>query len=403
MNNNLAGTVRLLSVLLLSYTTIFSSQATTQVTEEALALAKSAIIIDAHVDLPIRLEFNWEDVTESTARGQFDLPRAQAGHLNVPFMSIFVPPRYESDGGGDQFAHGLIDSMEALAYRSPDVGIARSVDDVRSQFGAGKLSLALGLENGTPLHGDLDALTAFYERGVRYITLSQNKSNHICDSSYDEERPWKGLSPFGVELIQAMNDIGMMIDVSHISDQAFTQVLELSRAPVIASHSSARHFTPEFERNMSDDMIRRLAKGGGVISVNYGSYFLTLDALNWRRTYMAREAAYLAESGDPKYGEGHRRYRADYLAANPHPFATIDDVLDHIDHIVQLVGVKHVGIGSDYEGVGDTLPVGLKDVTSYPFLVQGLLDRRYSASDIRMILGENLLRVWAQVEKIAQP
>lgn len=373
-----------------------------EISDQARLLAERSIIVDTHIDLPIQLKGRWEDAAQARERGEFDLPRALIGHLNVPFMSIFVPARFEEAGGGDQYAHEMIDAVEAITTRGKNVKIATSVAEVRAQFANDDFSLALGMENGTPLYGDLQALKTFYGRGIRYITLTHSKSNHICDSSYDDNRPWQGLSPFGKELIGAMNNIGMMIDVSHISDQAFEQVMELSRTPVIASHSSARHFIPGFERNMSDDMIKRLAAGGGVIHINYGSRFLTRQALAWREAYMPEQKRFLAEHDVKPYGAEHRAFMDDYRSANPYPYAQLSDVLDHIDHVVALVGIDYVGIGSDYDGVGDSLPTDLKDVTSYPALVQGLMNRGYPADDIQKILGENLLRVWSDVEAYSQ-
>ena len=227
----------------------------------AQQLAQQFIIVDTHIDVPYRLHKDWEDVTVATKRGEFDYPRARQGGLNAPFMSIYIPASYERTGGGYQLANQLIDNMEALVGRAPDkFAMAYTTADVEQQFGSAKISLALGMENGTPIEGKLENLKHFYDRGIRYITLAHSESNHISDSSYDLRRRWNGLSPFGKELVEAMNNIGMMIDISHVSDAAFYQTVELSKVPVIASHSSLRSYTPGFERNMDDDMIRALAK-----------------------------------------------------------------------------------------------------------------------------------------------
>ena len=245
-------------------------------------LARQYIIVDTHIDVPYRLHKDWEDVTVATERGEFDYPRAQAGGLNAPFMSIYIPASYERTGGGYQLANQLIDSMEALAGRAPDkFAMAYSTKDVIGQFGSAKVSLALGMENGTPIEGKLENLQHFYQRGIRYITLAHSESNHIADSSYDLRRRWNGLSPFGKELVVAMNNIGMMIDISHVSDDAFYKVIELTKAPVIASHSSLRSFVPGFERNMDDAMVKALAKNGGGIQINFGSSFVVSQANQW--------------------------------------------------------------------------------------------------------------------------
>ena len=363
-------------------------------TSTAQQLAQQYIIIDTHIDVPYRLHKDWEDVTVATQRGEFDYPRAQAGGLNAPFMSIYIPASYERSGGGYQLANQLIDSMEALAGRAPDkFAMAYSTKDVLEQFGSGKVSLALGMENGTPINGKLENLQHFYQRGIRYITLSHSESNHIADSSYDLRRRWNGLSPFGKELVVAMNNIGMMIDISHVSDDAFYQAVEISKVPVIASHSSLRSYTPGFERNMDDDMIKALAKNGGVVQINFGSSFVTMMANQYGA--LRKAAAKQAGVADDD------AFELAFRKKHPYPFATLDTVLDHIDHVVKLVGIDYVGIGSDYDGVGDSLPVGLKDVASYPNLINGLLQRGYSNADIEKILSGNFLRVWREVEQYA--
>src|SRR5690606_13379587 len=221
-------------------------------------------------------------------------------------------------------------------------------------------------------------------------------------SSYDDNKRWGGLSEFGVEAVREMNRLGIMVDVSHISDDAFWDVLEVTRAPVIASHSSARHFTPGFERNMSDEMIVALAKNGGVIMINFGSSFLTERANAYSRTFGEAWSAHVDSLGREPADDERERFRAAWIEEHgPLPYATLDETLAHFEHVIDLVGVQHVGIGSDYDGVGDSLPLGLKDVSSYPNLVRGLLERGYSEADIRKILGENLLRVWREVEKVA--
>ncbi len=363
--------------------------------QRAQQIAQNSMIIDTHIDVPYRLHKDWEDVSQATERGEFDYPRARAGGLNVPFMSIYIPASYERTGGGFLLANQLIDNMEALVGRAPDkFAMAHTIADVEKQFGSEKISLALGMENGTPIGGDLANLQHFYQRGIRYITLAHSESNHISDSSYDLRRRWQGLSPFGKELVVAMNNIGMMIDISHVSDDAFYQTVALSKVPVIASHSSLRSFVPGFERNMDDEMIKALAKNGGVIQINFGSSFVTAIA----NQYGALRKAAAEKAGVPNDAAFAKVFREQ----QPYPFATLETVLDHIDHVVKLVGIDYVGIGSDYDGVGDSLPDGLKDVASYPNLIAGLLERGYSEADIDKILSGNLLRVWREVEAYAE-
>lgn len=372
--------------------------------DKARQIAASSIIVDTHIDVPYRLQNRPADVSESTEDGDFDYPRAVSGGLNTAFMSIYTPAALEEEGGSKELADSLIDLVEGLVDASPDkFAIALTVADARQQFESGLLSFPLGMENGSPIEGNLANLKHFYDRGIRYITPAHSLSNHIADSSYDENRQWNGLSEFGVEAIREMNRLGIMIDVSHVSDEAFWQILEITSAPVIASHSSARHFTPGFERNMSDEMIVALAENGGVIQINFGSMFISQESRDYADARMEAGRAYLLEHADLTESYLFREYPKIYAEEHgPLPYATLDDVLDHFDHVRDLVGMEHVGIGSDYDGVGDSLPVGLKDVSQYPNLVEGLLERGYSEADIRKILGENLLRAWQAVEDQAE-
>jgi len=391
------------------------------VTAHAEELAQKLLIVDGHIDVPYRLQNGKnengsngndgsnghggfaEDVSNATEKGDFDYPRARRGGLDAPFMSIYVPAKLQKEGGGKALADSLIDDVEKIAQTSDGkFTVARSVDGVRENFTAGRMSLLLGIENGAAIEGEPDNLKHFYERGVRYITLTHSEDNAICDSSYAETRTHKGLSAVGREVVAAMNALGMMIDISHVSDDAFYQVAELSKAPLIASHSSARHFTPGFERNMDDAMIRKLAAGGGVIMINFGSSFISQKSRDYydaRREAIKAEQARLGVDGrdDPRI----KAFIEAYREKHPPVYATVEDVADHIDHVVKLVGVDHVGLGSDFDGVGDSLPVGLKDVAAYPNLFAVLLKRGYTEDDLRKIAGENLMRVWSAVEAYA--
>jgi membrane dipeptidase len=371
--------------------------------EQALRLAKTSIIVDTHVDVPFKQFMDPVDISQRLDSGDFDYPRAVAGGLNAPFMSIYTRAELEEQGGSKELAEKLIDLVDGFVEQWPDkFAIALSPADVKAHFEQGIISLPMGMENGSPIEGKLSNIKHFYDRGIRYITLAHSLSNHLSDSSYDENRQWNGLSDLGKEAILEMNRLGMMIDVSHLSDDAFWQVINLSKAPVIASHSSARHFTPGMERNMGDDMIRALGENGGVIQINFGSFFLTQEAREYSEARMAAGKAYMAEHPEFTQRDLWTSYPAIYAEENgPFPYASMDDVLDHIDHSVKLAGIDHVGIGSDFEGVGDSLPAGLKDVSGYPNLIEGLLKRGYSEEDIQKILGENVLRVWQEVEAYA--
>ena len=389
------------SLVLTACNTTSSAQKIESNAQAAQRITQQNIIVDGHIDVPYRIQNQWVDVTKSTEDGDFDYPRALEGGLNAPFMSIYVPASLDNSAESTALAHQLIDYVEAIVGRAPDkFALAYSVADVEQNFKDNKISLPMGMENGSPVQGSLDTLRVFHERGIRYITLAHSQSNHISDSSYDLRRQWKGLSPFGKELVVEMNKLGIIVDISHVSDAAFYQVVKISKAPVIASHSSLRKFTPGFERNMDDEMLKALAANKGVIMINFGSGFVSPVARSWRdnRTNKAEELAKV-------FGEDSQEVKdfvETYNTQSPYPFATLEIVLNHIDHVVNLVGIDYVGIGSDYDGVGDSLPMNLKDVSDFPNLVEGLLERGYSESDIKKILNENVLRVWREVEAVAK-
>jgi membrane dipeptidase len=369
---------------------------------KARMMTQRTMLIDTHIDVPYRLEEGWADVTQLTPDGDFDYERARRGGLNVPFMSIYTPAESEAEGTSFELANGLIDRVEALAGRAPKkIAIVRTADQALKARQLGLMGLAMGMENGAPLAGKLENIAFFRDRGISYITLAHSLSNHIADSSYDENRQWNGLSPFGREVVAEMNRQGVMIDVSHITDEAFYQVIELTGAPVIASHSSARHFTPGWERNMSDDMIKALAANGGVIMINFGSSFLIDEARQWYDSMDAEREEFLQRNGLDEHGEEADRFRERYRDEHPFPYATLDDLVAHFDHVIALVGARHVGFGSDFDGVGDSLPEGMKDVSYYPQLIEKFLAKGYSEDDLEAIMGGNLLRVWRAVQERA--
>ena len=391
--------IRIFLLLIISSTVL--ADESYSVSDKAKNMAQDMIIVDGHIDVPYRVHDKWVDVSGGTEAGDFDYPRARSGGLNAPFMSIYIPAKYDDSEKSTQTAHILIDSVEALVNRGEGkYAIAKSPADVIDHHRQNIISLPLGMENGSPIQGDLDKLGEFYQRGIRYITLTHAKSNHISDSSYDDNKKWGGLSSFGKEVVAEMNRLGIMVDISHVSDAAFWDAIKVSKVPMIASHSSARHFTPNFERNMSDDMIKALAKVGGVIMINFGSTFITKEARAW--SDKQTEVREKLEKQHGKDSEELKGFSEKYRAKNPLPFAKLEDVLDHIDHVVSISNIDSVGLGSDYDGVGDSLPIGLKSVADFPKLIQGLIDRGYSDDQIEKILGGNSLRVWRQVEDYAK-
>jgi membrane dipeptidase len=374
------------------------------------SLAQVYIITDGHVDLPyrlkvkhFRLEREYLGIPVSTREGDFDYERAKKGGLDAPFMSIYIPSRYQKQPDhGKVLADSLINMIEGIAQAHPDkFALARTPAEIEDNTRAGKISLPMGMENGAPVGDDLGNVKYFYDRGIRYITLTHGKDNQICDSSYDTTATWGGLSPFGEKVVAEMNRVGIMVDISHVSDSTFYDVMKLTKAPAIASHSSCRFYTPGFQRNMSDDMIRALAANGGVIQINFGASFLDSvaranDSLLDSLTKILEEKK--LTSADPEaepiiaqFGKQHKEL-----------FSDVERVADHIDHVVQIAGIDHVGIGSDYDGVGDSLPYGLKDVSAYPNLIAVLLKRGYSPEDIAKICYKNVFRVWNKVIEVSE-
>ena len=369
--------------------------------KRAYELAHTYIITDGHIDVPWRLNDGYEDLSVRTKGGDFDYIRAKEGGLDVPFMSIYVPSSYQETGGAKEKAASLIDLVHRIANDHPDkFEVAYSPNDGDRIFSQGKIALPMGMENGAPIEDDLNNVAYFHKRGIRYITLTHAKDNLICDSSYDTTNTWDGLSPFGRQVVAEMNRVGIMVDISHVTDAVINQVLDMAKAPVIASHSSCRKFTPGWQRNMGDPEIKRLKENGGVIQINYGSSFVTQASQDKRQANTDKIAAYAKKNGLEQEDEQLKVYAKKVSEDNP-IYADITEVIDHIDHVVKLAGIDHVGIGSDYDGVGDSLPYGLKDVSSYPNLIYHLLKRGYSDEDIAKICYKNIWRVWKEVESVA--
>ncbi len=380
---------------------------TKQMLDEALRkkadeLAHKYILTDGHVDLPyrlkiknFRLEREYLGIPLKTTEGDFDYERAKKGGLSAPFMSIYIPSSYQQTGGAKELADSLINMVRGIATAHPDkFGVVTTPKEAEANFKKGVISFPMGMENGAPLLTIAD-VAYFRKKGISYVTLTHGKDNLICDSSYDTTHTHKGLSAYGREVVKEMNRVGIMVDISHVSDDAFYQAIELSSVPVIASHSSCRYFTPTFKRNMSDDMIKLLAKKGGVIQINFGSSFLDEKYRQQIEVLQDKFGKALKEKGikmgTPEAGEFQKQFQKE----NPVLFADVETVADHIDHVVKLTGsTQHVGIGSDFDGVGDSLPTGLKDVSQYPNLIYVLLKRGYNESDIANLMYRNVWRVW---------
>jgi membrane dipeptidase len=367
----------------------------------ARKLAQDAVIVDTHIDAPTELMKEWLDLSVTQPR-EFDFPKARAGGLDVAFMSIYTSPGQDEDGSAYAVANRMIDAVEKTAADNPDkFALLRSPRDVEALRRLDLVLLPMGMENGAPIGGDLGKLKFFFDRGVRYITLAHSANNRIADSSYAVEKQWNGLSPFGREVVAEMNRLGMMIDVSHLSDAAVAQSVELSRTPVVATHSALRHFTPDFERNLSDELAKAIAAKGGVIQIPFGNAFVDPKSAAKTQAYFVAYNDYLRQHAAGKTTQTVAEFDAAWDKANPPLPVKIEAVLDQIDYGVKLVGIDHIGIGSDFDGVGGALPEGLKTVADFPNLIEGLQKRGYAEADLRKILGGNLLRVWRKVETFA--
>jgi membrane dipeptidase len=380
----------------------------------ARRLHQSAIVVDSHIDAPDQLITKWADVGTRGATTHFDIPRAREGGLTAPFFSIYVPGSFAETGGAARRALELIDLTYRVVEEHPrDMLLATSVADIRRAKQAGKIAVLMGIEGGHAIEDSLGALRAFHRAGVRYMTLTHTNTNNWADSSGPFYLPdfdpaasavHHGLTDFGREVVREMNRLGMIVDISHVGDATLDQVLAVSRAPVLASHSSCKVFS-DIPRNLTDDQIRRIAAKGGVVMINFGTLFLDQAATDeWRKDLAARKPEYLKlkqqYAKDPKklqealralLGGDQRTYK----------LASWTKAIDHIEHVIQVAGPDAVGIGSDFDGISDP-PEGLEDVSLLPRITEELLRRGHSEAEVRKVLGENFLHLFARVEAVAK-
>lgn len=352
-------------------------------------------IVDTHIDFPWHLvEKNkwykpgYTAFALKNPEGDFDFERAKKGGLYGAFMSIYIPARYQKEPGrSKQVADSLIDVVNAIAKAYPDkFALAPRANDVIRHFQKGIVALPMGMENGSPIETLAD-VAYFHRRGIRYVTLTHSRDNQICDSSYDTLHTHGGLSEYGRSVVREMNRVGIMVDVSHLSDDAIWDVLEVATKPLIATHSACRHFTPGMERNLSDTLIRAIAKTNGVVQVPFSHYFLSAHS---REVFQKIQKELKDKGLEEETPEGRAFVKAKLAEAD----ISVKDVADHIDHIKKLVGIDYIGLGGDFDGVGLALPPDLADVSMYPNLIAELLRRGYSKSDIKKICYQNVLRVW---------
>jgi len=378
------------------------------VATRAHKLHADAIVVDTHLDAPDQLATKWADVATKGATDHFDIPRAREGGLTAPFFSIYVAASY-ADNGAAKRAIELIDITHRVVDGHPkDLTLAATVADIRAAKQAGKIAILMGIEGGHAIEDSLAVLREMYRAGVRYMTLTHTNTNHWADSSgpfYEPDFDPKksavhgGLSEFGKDVVKEMNRLGMIVDISHVSDATIRDVLAVSRAPVMASHSSCRAIS-NMPRNLTDDQIKQIAGKGGLVMINVGSGFLDQKVYDLFVARLAKiKPQYLKLKAT--YAKDPARLRAEMQALGKQqdklPRAAWTKVVEHIEHVIAVGGEDAVGIGADFDGIEDP-PIGFEDVSLYPKISEELLRRGHSEAQVKKVLGENFLAMFARVE-----
>src|SRR2546423_8585000 len=370
--------------------------------QRALAIHRRAIVIDTHNDVTTPMTNDDYDLSGTPPEPyRTNIARMKKGGLNAEFFSLYIRPDYVVNGGAARRTLDMIDSVYRAVERHPkDLMFATSAADIRRAKAQNKIACLMGIEGGHAIGNSLPTLREFYRLGVRYMTLTWNNANDWADSNRESKH--NGLTDFGKDVVREMNRLGMLVDVSHVGDKTMSDALDVSRAPIIASHSSARALS-NHPRNIPDELLRRIAKNGGLEQVNFYSMFV--DATTVAPQNAARNERLKAQQAalNEKYKDDPERLaeESDKLeAANPLPPLPLSKLIDHIDHIVKVAGIDHVGLGADFDGAND-MPEGARDVSMLPNITYELLKRGYSEPDIDKILGGNFLRVFAEAERVA--
>src|SRR6202166_2322826 len=373
-----------------------------QLSSRARAIHFSSLVFDTHADTPQRLFFDRFDLGNRDAEGCVDIPRLREGGVGAIFFALWVP--VEITGvAATRRARDLLDAvLKQIEIHGEDLALSTSSKEVRAARAENKIAVLLGIEGGHAIDNDLAVLREFHARGVRYMTLTHNAATDWADSSNDAPRH-NGLTDFGKQVIREMNRLGMLVDISHVSDSTFYDVLEISRAPVIASHSCCRALC-DAPRNLEARMIKALAARGGVIHITFHDSFLSQEYANANRA-LASEIASNIQAVRQKFGENEARKLMEWqrlsdesIHAGKLPQVSWEKIVDHIDHAAGIAGADHVGVGSDFDGA--FMPAGMEDASRFPLLTGGLLSRGYGETDIRKILGENTLRVMNDAERV---
>jgi membrane dipeptidase len=371
-------------------------------TSKSEEIHRRAIIVDGHCDTPYRILRRNVHLDEHDTEAQADLRTLREGGITASFFAAYVPPYYANRGAA-KFAYRLIDLIHSETARYPNqLTFAADTEGIRRAKQNGKIAIMIGVEGGHAIEDSLDTLRDFYRLGARYMTLTHVNTNNWCDSSGDGGRHG-GLTDFGREVVRAMNDIGMIVDISHVSDQAFYAALDVTRAPLVATHSSCRALC-RHPRNMTDDMLRALAKNGGVCMINFFSAFVNDEIAQAVMKAQKRARAEPTEGGTEELPNDTTDWDAylEWFRTLGCPTATIENVINHFLHAVEIAGIDHVGVGSDFDGV-PALPEGLQTAAALPGITARLLERGLSESDVEKILGGNFMRVFGQIEGARHP
>ena len=360
-----------------------------------------AVTVDTHADTPTEYMQHPFDLGAWNTRGHFDYPRMKAGGLDAEFFAAYVPAKYANNGAA-AFCMKIMEIIHEMVDGYPQwVRYAQSTSDIRRIVAGGHRAILIGIEGGHAIEDSLDLLRAFYRFGARYMTLTHTNTNNWADASTDEAKH-NGLTPFGKQVVLEMNRLGMLVDISHVSDKTFYDAIATSKAPIFASHSSARVFS-DHPRDMNDDMLRAIAKNHGVVDVNFYPVFLSDEVRKASKERDERLKSAIADlkAKDPSEGEVYQTELKKLMDANPLPKVSYTAIVDHIDHIVKVAGIESVGIGSDFDGIPET-PKGMEDVSHLPEIRKELDRRGYSEADIRKIMGGNFMRVFAEVERVSR-
>ncbi len=393
-----------LNILFISFFIILSLSYSKELSlkEKAIKIIRNSIVVDTHEDTPTTI-YKGVDISVRRDRGNIDFPRLIEGGVNSPVFAVWISNNMDEDNPEVYALKVITKTLKVIKENSKIAEIAYSVDDIRRITQKGKIAITLSFENSSPMHNP-EYVDVFYKLGIRMASLTHMSTNYLSDSATDKEK-WGGISPMGERIIKRMNELGMIIDVSHLSDKAVEDILRISKAPIIASHSCVRTLAQDVKRNLPDELIKKIAIRGGLIDVNFASFYL--DGT------MGKKYKEIKEKYKEKIKELERKYptkgkeyekairtiknnqKTEYEKVKP----DLKIVVKHIKYIRDLVGIEHVGLGTDFEGIGNSSPIGLEDITKIPDLVEEMLKQGFTEEEIKKFLGMNFIRFYKQVEK----